>query len=431
MHITLNDMQQQVVHAWEGTSKDIIVLSPTGSGKTIAFVVPLLTFEGDDTSIIIVPSRELALQITTVIKKIVPGMKISCCYGGHNAVDESHSLQNSPNIIIGTSGRLLDHIKRGNINLHKVKCLILDEFDKSLELGFMSEMEQILTAIPSSARKILTSATSIPVLPDFLKLKETVTINSIDNNLSPINRTTFWSVTCTEDSKVATLIRLLRSIPDESTIIFSNLREISQELFETLKKENFSVGIYHGALDQIQREKAVAMFNNGSLLLLSATDLAARGLDISSVRHIIHFDIPLTEEIFTHRNGRTARVDASGSVYVLKSTSEPIPHFIRFNNEFHFSSIDHNKVSSIRTIYISAGKKEKISRGDIVGFLTKNAPMLMPEDIGKIDVFDHYSLVAIPASKVEETIKSVSHFKLKKQKVKLSVATPMLRFSKN
>ena len=431
MHISLNDMQQHVVHAWENTGKDIIVLSPTGSGKTIAFVIPLLTLESYNTSIVIVPSRELAQQITGVIKTIVPKMTVSCCYGGHNTIDEAHSLQNSPNIIVGTSGRLLDHIKRGNINTHKVQCLILDEFDKSLELGFMGEMEQILSAIPFSARKILTSATSIPVLPKFLKLKETVTVNSKDNSLSPINRTTFWSVTYNNANKVKTLVRLLRSIPDESTLIFSNHRDISQEIFETLKKENFSIGIYHGALDQIQREKAVAMFNNGSLLLLSATDLAARGLDISSVRHIIHYDIPFTEEIFTHRNGRTARVDATGNVYVLISPTEPIPHFINFNNEFHYSSINHNKVSSTKTIYISAGKKEKISRGDIVGFLTKNAPMLTSEEIGKIDVFDHYSLVAVPECKIEEVIKSVSPFKLKKQKVKLSVASPLLRFYKN
>ena len=191
-----------------------------------------------------------------------------------------------------------------------------------------------------------------------------------------------------------------------------------------------SIALYHGALEQIEREKAIAMFNNGTALVLVATDLAARGLDIADVKHIIHFETPITQEIFTHRNGRTARVDAEGDAYLITGAKEALPHFVGQCRcyDIEQKTPAYSKVSAVATIYISAGKKEKVSRGDIVGFIASHATELEAREIGTITIHDHYSLVAVPTSKAQEIINSVSPFKLKKQKVKLSIAKPILRF---
>ncbi|MBR6432524.1 MAG: DbpA RNA binding domain-containing protein, partial [Muribaculaceae bacterium] len=187
-----------------------------------------------------------------------------------------------------------------------------------------------------------------------------------------------------------------------------------------------------GTLEQIEREKAVALFSNGTVIVMVATDLAARGLDITTVKHIIHYDLPLTQEIFIHRNGRTARVDSHGDVYLITTPHESLPSFASGCKKYEImADTPHRmKVSNISTLYISAGRKEKVSRGDVVGFIVSHATMIAASEIGKINIYDHHCLVAVPKDKTAEIIKAVSSFKLKKLKVKVSVAHPRLRFAK-
>ena len=432
----LNAMQEKVLDCWCSSTGDLVVYSPTGSGKTLAFaMVALMKIDSkinySPQVLIIAPSRELVIQITGVIKKLSPLTQVTSCYGGHQSVDESNSLSSHPSIVISTPGRLVDHLTQGNINLSHLKCLVLDEFDKSLELGFSDEMSTIVRQCHAHARKILTSATVIDHIPDFVKLNNCHTINMLaSEELAVNNRLAIWQVNAQTSDCLDTLLKLLHDIPDERTIVFSNTRESAQEVFQFLLMHKMPVALYNGALEQIEREKAVSMFNNGSVMVLVATDLAARGLDITHVKHIIHYEIPLIQEIFTHRNGRSARVDATGDVYLITSTQQQLPHYVTACMQFTMGNRRHPKSTSVTTLYISAGKKEKISRGDIVGFLSNNSTIISTGDIGAINIFDHYALVALPTSKIEQIIKEVSPLKLKKQKVKLSVAKPQLRFVK-
>lgn len=427
----LNAMQDEALVLWDENKGDLIVYSPTGSGKTLAFAIPALTaIDANCHStqvLVIAPSRELVIQTFDVIKKLSPHTTTAGCYGGHNSTDETRSLNSHPAVVVSTPGRLLDHITRGNIDLSHIKCLVLDEFDKSLELGFIDEMHAIMKHCPSNARKIMTSATIIKQIPRFVALSNCHTINHLNSQkLIVDDRITQWQIYAQLDSKLETLLQLLYTIPNEPTIVFANTRESAQHVFEFIAKKKMSAALYHGTLPQIEREKAVAMLENETVMVLVATDLAARGLDIAGIKHIVHYELPPTEEILTHRNGRTARVDTLGDAYFICTSNEPLPYFINNTNELSLNPnpIKNSKVTSIATLYISAGKKEKVSRGDIVGYLASNTASLNASEIGKISIFDHYSLVAVPAIKTKEIIRSVAPFKLKKQKVRLSVTRP-------
>jgi len=429
----LNEMQEVVIDKINSTVSNVIIYSPTGSGKTIGYLFPLLKNmvllkEGPQV-VILAPSRELVLQITNVIKKLNSHVKVTCCYGGHKFDDERLSLDAHPQIIVATPGRLLDHINRNSISFKQRLTVVLDEFDKSLELGFADEMSQVVKEIPSNSRFLFTSATKIKELPHFIDLSDALILdfNGI-HNLAISNRINVWQVLVKdENTRLNTLLELLFNISDERTMIFSNYRETAQIIHEYLIKNGIINGIYHGALEQIEREKSVSMFNNGSLLVLSSSDLGARGLDIANVRHIIHFQMPDNEDVYIHRNGRTARVNESGDVYIMRTKEELLPYFIDDCEIFDITDNRYSKCPKLSTLYISAGKKEKISKGDIVGFISKNTNAISSNEIGQINIFDHYSLVALPALLIDKIIKDLSSQKLKKRKVKLSIAKSQLR----
>ena len=420
-------MQNAVIAEWHSGKKNIVLYSPTGSGKTLAFAVPIL-LDTDDTCIttqilIIEPTRELALQTTEVFKKLAPSINTTACYGGHNSQDEARSLSQSPAIIVATPGRLLDHIKRGNVNIEKATILVLDEFDKSLELGFVDDMRSIIRNLPSTIRTIMTSATKIKKVPDFIDLSCFETIDFlIKSALSLQGRITTWQVISEDDNRFCCLIKLLLSLPDEKTIVFVNQRDTAQFVYRQLVRWGIQAGLYIGTLEQTVREKVMTMFRNGSLLVLVSTDLGGRGIDIIDIKHVIHYEQPLTSEIFTHRNGRTARVDATGNVYVI-TCQEDVAPFINIDGIYPLNNTNASmmKLPTRATIRISAGKKEKISRGDVVGYLLHNCPWLTAAEIIGIDIFDHYTLVGVPKMKAEEIVKTISPCKLKKLKVKLMI----------
>ena len=287
----LNDLQKSVLKNLK-ISSSAIIYSPTGSGKTLAFSVTLLkALKNFDTeklqAVIIAPSRELVIQISDVIRPIAPDYKVTSLYGGHNVADEKNSLQNVPSIIVGTPGRLLDHANRGNIDLTNVRQLILDEFDKCLELGFEEEMRKLLKKMPNLSRKILTSATILNEIPEFVNLREYVTLDFLESAENPSERTTVWQVKSEEKDKLAALRTLLYSIPQGKTIIFANYRDAVSRIYQNLKDNQISAGIYHGALEQMDREKAIAMFNNESYPILVSTDLGSRGLDKKKKKNLL------------------------------------------------------------------------------------------------------------------------------------------------
>lgn len=423
----LNDLQKNVIKEVKPSS-NAIIYSPTGSGKTLAFsflvLKALKNFDREKLQVVIIaPSRELVIQIYEVIKTIAIGHKVTPLYGGHNVGDEKQSIQNTPSIIICTPGRLLDHVNRGNISLTNVRQLVLDEFDKSLELGFENEMSKLLKKMPNLSRKILTSATVLNEIPQFVAMNDFVELNLLKSN-KPRLRTTIWKVESDDKDKLATLRKLLYSLPEGKTIIFANYRDAVARIHQNLKQHAISAGIYNGALDQIDREKAIAMFNNNTYPILVSTDLGSRGLDIKEVKHVIHYHLPSSEEAYIHRNGRTARVDKDGDVFLLLGPDEEMPSYITADKDYTLrQEIPQKPIFGKNcTLFFKAGRKEKISKADIVGFITNNSSVCSNK-IGVINVYDHYALVAIPREESTSALKMLQVCKIKGKKVRIEEAS--------
>lgn len=408
---TLNDMQMRMMRS-ASESRDIILLSPTGSGKTLAFTLPMLKWlrpaSGKWQGVVIAPSRELVLQIAGVVREIAAGYKVSALYGGHKVEDEVNTLSVTPDIIVATPGRLLDHLKRGNLDPSTVRIVVLDEFDKSLELGFEEDMRKILFRLKNVSRFILTSATRAPQLPSFLKLTDPLEINYLPQQQGKTrSRMKVYGVHSPGNDKLESLLELLLSLRRDAggaaqrTIIFVNHRESAERVAEFLGRKGVDVALYHGALDQRGRETAITLFNNGSAPVLVATDLASRGLDIEGVKNIVHYHQPLTAETYTHRNGRTARVDAEGDIYLLLGPEEELKPYVELDRDYYPATDAEGEIKGeYRTVAFAAGRKEKLSKGDILGFLTKDAG-LQGDEIGKITLFDHYALAAVKADAVK------------------------------
>ena len=427
MKITaLNEMQTAACKAID--EKDaLILLSATGSGKTLAFLVPLILSLDKKIksiqSLIIVPSRELALQITDVLKKIQPGFKITACYGGHKREIEENNLIEPPAIIVATPGRMADHIRRNNVDLSATHFLVLDEFDKSLELGFLEEMEFIIRSVPAVKKRMLTSATFSVEIPAFMDADNATTINYLHVENDKPASVIFHAIHAPDADKLETLLRLICHLKNTSTIIFCNHRDAVERTSRFLSDNGIVNVFYHGGMEQHDREVAMVKFRNSSSDILVTTDLASRGLDIDDIRSIVHYHLPLTEDAFVHRNGRTARMEATGNVYMIIGPEETVPGFvkdpvIRLDLLPEFSLPAKPKWS---TLFFAAGKKDKVNKIDIVGFLS-NKGQLKKDEIGLVDVKDHTSFAAVRKSKVGVILELIKNEKLKNKKIKIALA---------
>jgi len=422
----LNEMQLAAIEAIE-QHDDVILLSPTGSGKTLAYMLPLLPLldakSKTTQALIIVPSRELAMQIEKVFRSIGSGLKVTCCYGGHLRETEENNLVQPPALIVGTPGRLCDHIRRGNITTDTIETIVLDEFDKTLEMGFQEEVSFIISALPAVKKRILTSATHSVEIPDFLGLKEPETLNFLPEEAEIPEALAIQVVHADDRDKIDTLFNLICFLGNRSMIVFCNHRESVERTSSLLKEKGIVNEFYHGALEQRERDSALAKFRNGSVNVLVTTDIAARGLDIPNIRYIIHYHLPHTEDIFTHRNGRTARMDASGTAILILSPEEEMPEYIKDDVEqieMPEETVIPEKPKWI-TLFIAAGKKDKVNKVDIVGFLAQKGE-LKKEDIGLIDVKDFFSFVAIRKVKATDALERIKTEKIKNKKVKIEVA---------
>ena len=407
-------------------NNNILLLSATGTGKTIAYLLPVIksldTTINKTQAIIIVPSRELALQIESVFKLMGTNLKVTCCYGGHLRETEENNLVQPPAILIGTPGRLADHIRRGNITTDTIETLVLDEFDKSLELGFQDEMSFIIGSLKSINKRILTSATDAVEIPAFIGMKDKVKLEFL-NDADEETGLAIKTLQSDGKDKLDTLFRLICFLGNRSTIIFCNHRESVERTSNWLKEKSILNVFYHGALEQPERDAALCKFRNGTSNILVTTDLASRGLDIANIRYIIHYHLPGSEDIFTHRNGRTARMDASGTAILILSPEEKLPDYIdTVSEEIELpETIELPEKPKWSTLFVAAGKKDKVNKIDIVGFLS-NKGMLKKEDIGLIEVKDFFSFVAVRKSKVSPTLQLIKDQKIKNKKIKIVVA---------
>ena len=424
---SLNTMQLAAIEAAE-KQHDIILLSATGSGKTIGFLLPIVQLldlaNAKTQAIIIVPSRELALQIEQVFKNMGTAFKVTCCYGGHLRETEENNLVQPPALLIGTPGRIADHIRRGNITTDAIETMVLDEFDKSLELGFQDEMSFIIGSLKSVKKRILTSATESVEIPSFIGLTDPIRLDFLEPGGAAENSLAIKTVMSPDKDKAETLFKLICYLGNRSAIIFCNHRESVERTSALLKEKGIVNVFYHGALEQPERDSALCKFRNGTSNVLVTTDLASRGLDIPNIRYIIHYHLPHTEDIFIHRNGRTARMDASGTAILILSADEKLPAYINADNTEAIQLPETTELPEKpkwSTLFIAAGKKDKVNKIDIVGFLSKKGE-LKKEDIGLIEVKDFFSFVAIRKTKVSHTLQSIKEQKIKNKKVKIDIA---------
>ena len=421
----LNEIQQASLEA-NAKNDNVVLLSATGSGKTLAFLLPLLeTLDPEINNVqalIIVPSRELAIQIDDVFRKMQTGFKVTLCYGGHKRETEENNLKEAPALIIGTAGRLADHIRRNNFELDNIKTLVLDEFDKSLELGFTEEMSFIICSLKNIKKRILTSATYAVPVPDFIGLKDPVRLDFLPEGVQPENMLEVKTMHSPDKDKIDTLFKLICYLGNRSTVVFCNHRVAVERTSNLLTEKGILNVFYHGGMEQQERDAALCKFRNGTSNILVTTDLASRGLDIPNIRYIVHYHLPDTEDAFTHRNGRTARMDASGTAILILSEEEKLPGYVGNASEVEITE-EHPIPEKPKwsTLFIAAGKKDKVNKIDIVGFLSKKGE-LKKEDIGIIEVKDFFSFVAVRKVKVGHVLELIKNEKIKNKKVKIEIA---------
>ena len=420
---SLNEMQRVAINSASNT--DTVILSPTGSGKTIAFLIPVLSrLDHAKTGIqamILVPSRELALQIEQVFKAMGTGFKVNCFYGGHPVKTERNNLIEAPAVLIGTPGRIAYHIRHENFNPNDIHSIVLDEFDKALEFGFEEDMAFIISRLKNVGRRILTSATKMSEIPSFTGLGKSAEVNFLsDSNSLP--DLVIKSVVSDAADKLEALFSLICKIGNRSTLVFCNHREAVDRISALLWNMGLDHGVFHGGMEQEDREKALLKFRNGSYRFLITTDLASRGLDIPEIEFVVHYQLPHNEEAFLHRNGRTARMHSSGTAYVILTEDEK-PSFLKDKTVIEVlpekDIVPQN--TTWATLYLGAGRKDKINKIDIVGLLMKKGK-LEKDELGLIEVQDYASYAGVSRNKITNIVKLLKNEKIKNKKIKIEIS---------
>ncbi len=419
----LNSMQKSAAKSIVPNS-DTVLLSPTGTGKTLAFLLPLVEMLDPEMkavqAMIVVPSRELALQIEQVFREMGSGFKANAVYGGRSIAKDRIELEHLPALLIGTPGRLADHLRREAFSTSEIKTLILDEFDKSLEVGFKDEMMEIVFGLRNVTTRVLTSATQGLTVPNFVGLEKETTINYLDQKSYQLK---IEIVNSPSKDKLETLNTLLKYLGNEPGIVFCNFKNSIKRVSDFLNEKGIAHGFFFGGMEQKERERALIKFRNGTHKLLLATDLAARGIDVNEIKFIIHYHLPLKSEEFTHRNGRTARMNANGTAYVLKWSRESLPDFIE---ELKLEELvldkenvtKQNEVLAMTTLFVSGGRKDKISKSDIAGMFFKQGG-LEGVELGVIEIKHDCTFVSVATAKAEKVVEILNNRRLKKKKVRV------------
>ena len=417
----LTPMQQAAHRAWTD-GRDLVLLSPTGTGKTLAYLLPLageLTTDcADVQAVIVTPTRELAQQTAEVYRSLGSLPPALCLHGGRPTMDEHRRLREvHPVLVIATPGRLCDHLRKQNFDPRRVRTLVIDEFDKCLELGFRDELEELISALPAVRRRVLLSATDAEEIPDFLPLAESgAGVCRLDFLGTGTNgeRLALRQVASPAKDKLETLLRLLCALGDTPSLVFVNHRESVERIARFLKEKRYPCAAFHGGMEQDDRERALYKFRNGTSVALVCTDLAARGLDIKGVGAVIHYHLPPQADAFTHRNGRTARWTATGTAYVILGPEEKLPGYVE--GDVPVFVLPEKPAPIPRpawaTLYIGKGKRDRLSKGDVVGFLCKQGG-LGREDLGRVDVLPRFSLAAVRADRLRQVLRLVQGEKIK------------------
>ena len=417
----LNPMQEEAIDVIDNTTNTIL-LSPTGTGKTLAFLLPIIKIldpDCDDVqALIIVPSRELAIQIEQVVRSMGSGFKVNAVYGGRPMSKDKIEIKHIPAILIGTPGRIADHFSNDRFSKKSIKSLILDEFDKSLEDGFELEMKEIISQLPHINKRVLTSATQSVEVPSFVRLDKPTTVNYLHEK--GVSKLEIKTVLSTTKSKLPSLLELIGYLGNQNGIIFCNLRDSIAIVSRFLDKNKINHSCFSGGMEQKDRERALIKFRNGTNQILIATDLASRGIDIPELKFIIHYELPRAQEEFIHRNGRAARVDSKGTAYVLKGESDNLPAYVKGSKGINISKQAVRKPQFWETLFISGGRKDKISKGDIAGLFFKQGN-ITKDQLGTIELKQDCAFVAVPKAIANDLVETLNNTRLKKKKVRVTV----------
>lgn len=425
----LNPMQQAATEAWS-SGADIVLLSPTGTGKTLAYLLPLVATLTDEapravempaspTAVVIAPGRELAQQSEDVMRRMKTPLHSLALTGGRATMEEHRKLRAlRPAVVFATPGRLLDHLRKGNIDGAAVRFVVVDEYDKCAEAGFQAEMSDIFGLLSATARRFVTSATDNAEIATHLRAP----ICRLDfrTDAAPEDETAekarMYAVRSPRKDKLETLGRLLSHLGACQTIVFAAHRESVERIAAFLRQVHFPAAAYHGGMEQEQRERALYKFRAGAVRTLVATDLAARGLDIPEVRAVVQYHLPENETTHTHRAGRTARWNATGDIYLIRSEEEKIPAFVSELGEIDVEATPlRPALPACAALYIGRGKRDKLSKGDIVGFLCKVGG-LRAADIGRIEVHTAHAYVSVARTQLKNLLTRVAGEKIKGMK---------------
>lgn len=416
-------------------NKDILAQAKTGSGKTAAFGIGLLhNLESDiyqAQALILCPTRELADQVSKEMRRLarpIANTKILTLCGGSPIGPQFASLEHQPHIVVGTPGRVLKHLQKGSLKLDSLKTLVLDEADRMLDMGFYDDIMRIINIMPSQRQTLLFSAT---YPSEIKKISKAIQKDPVDVRVETLHDDTkikqvFYEIN--RNDRTNTLVSLLQHYQPESSVIFCNRKQQCKELAEDLWQRGFHAVALHGDLEQKERDQKLVQFSNKSSSILIATDVAARGLDIKDLHAVINYELSPDPEIHIHRIGRTGRAGKEGLALSLFMASETPK--VNAIEDYQKSPVKIEKVSSLNTqnnfelkpamvtLCINAGRKNKVRAGDILGALTKNTK-LPGKHIGKIDIFDIISYVAIEQAVAKQALKILSEGKIKGRKYRV------------
>jgi len=417
--------------------RDLIAQAKTGSGKTAAFALCLLAKLNPRRfavqALVLCPTRELADQVTQEIRRLARGadnIKVLTLCGGSTMRPQISSLEHGAHVVVGTPGRIMDHLQRESLDLSALDTLVLDEADRMLDMGFFDDIVTVAKACPTERQTLLFSATypeGIATLAkQFLRQPEQITL--LEQHEAGKIRQRFYEVT--NDQRLAAVPLLLKHYRPVSTLAFCNTRQQCRDLLQVLRAEGFVALALHGELEQRERDQVLIQFANRSCSVLVATDVAARGLDIDQLEAVINVDITPDSEVHIHRIGRTGRVDQVGWALSLVSSNQKgrvanIVKTLGAEIEWHSLSelpesgdADKPLMPPMVTLLILGGRKEKIRPGDVLGALTGEAGF-SKEQIGKINVTDSSTYVAVARSIAKDALRKLSAGTIKGKKVKV------------
>ncbi len=429
--------------------KDLIGQSKTGSGKTAAFALPLLQRielpRRELQALVLCPTRELAAQVARELRRLgrnLKGLAVLTLAGGQEMREQARALEQGAHVAVGTPGRLVDHLQRRNLKVHRVATVILDEADRMLDMGFGDDVGKVLRALPPARQTVFFSATYPASIRELsAKYQREPEQISIVQEADDAPQTKELLLNVAPEQRLEALRWVLAEYPHESALVFANMKTTVSEIARSLAASRVSVESLHGDLEQRDRDKVMAKFRNGSTRVLVATDVAARGIDLDKLDLVVNFELPSQPEIYVHRVGRTGRAKQVGLSVSLCAQAEA--HRLEAIELYTGSALRRIEIKSsaaaspssaapagkqaptaaakMATVRLSGGRKDKLRPGDILGALTGEAGGLPGDAIGKIEIHDRFTYVAVAKSSSRHAVQSLNAGRIKGKRFKAEI----------